>query len=233
MSLNSEDKTGGTGGVGAQHMQAPRLQSGGIGFAAWQANMDVFLQRAGAEGIHRKPMAEAVWTDMARRAEEWAEEALSAALALVSGGCGAGSSSSAKSETLSAEVKEARKLVSATVERSRKVFGTLYSALPEELRAQVAHIAQGWAYGLWHWLETKFQSTEEDSVGELLAQWTSLRQEEDESFDAYRARVNKARRAAGARQGEAVGAHVRATCCWTVCSRGTSRRCWRSRPAAN
>jgi hypothetical protein len=191
MSLNSEDKTGGTGGAGAQHIQAPRLQSGGIGFAAWQANMDVFLQRAGAEGIHRKPMAEAVWTDMARRAEEWSEEALSAALALVSGGCGAGSSSSAKSETLSAEVKEARKLVSATVERSRKVFGALYSALPEELRAQVAHIAQGWAYGLWHWLETKFQSTEQDSVGELLAQWTTLRQEEDESFDAYRARVNR------------------------------------------
>ena len=49
----------------------------------------------------------------------------------------------------------------------------------------------GWAYGLWHWLETKFQSTEEDSVGELLGQWSSLRQDEGQSFDAYRAEVNK------------------------------------------
>jgi hypothetical protein len=42
------------------------------------------------------------------------------------------------------------------VERSRKVFGMLYSSLPKELRAQAAHIPQGWAFGLWHWLETKF-----------------------------------------------------------------------------
>ena len=81
--------------------------------------------------------------------------------------------------------------MSSTVERSRRVFGAIYSALPDELKAQSAHIAQGWAYGLWHWLETKFQSTEEDSVGELLGKWSSLRQEEAESFDSYRARVNK------------------------------------------
>ncbi len=58
MSLNSEDKMGGGGGS-TLHLQAPRLLSGGVGYAAWQSNMDVFLQRAGAEGTHRKPMAEA------------------------------------------------------------------------------------------------------------------------------------------------------------------------------
>ena len=167
-------------------MQAPRLHNGGIGYAAWRDNMDVFLQRAGAEGIHRKVMTEAAWTEMSRRVEEWSAEAFDAAMALVSGSTTGSSSIAAP---LSAEMKEARKVVSLTVERSRKVYGTLYSALPEELRAQVAHMAQGWAYGLWHWLETKFQSTEQDSVGELLAQWTTLRQEEDETFDAYRARV--------------------------------------------
>ena len=88
-------------------------------------------------------------------------------------------------------MKTARALVSAGVERSRKVYGILYSSLPDDLRAQVAHIAQGWAYGLWEWLEKKFQSTEEDNVGALLAQWTVLQQEEEESFDAYRARVNR------------------------------------------
>ena len=49
---------------------------------------------------------------------------------------------------------------------------------------------ENFAYGLAHWLETKLQSTEQDNVGELLAQWVALRQEDDESFDAYRARVN-------------------------------------------
>ena len=62
MSFNSEDKgTGGAGGggsngaAGAHLLQqaAPRLQSGGIGYAAWQTNMDVFLQRNGAEASIR------------------------------------------------------------------------------------------------------------------------------------------------------------------------------------
>ena len=182
MSSNSEDKgAGGGAGAAGLHLQAPRLQSGGIGYAAWRTNMDVFLQRAGAEGIHCNPLTEDAWKNMSRRVEGWSADALRDALALVMAGEAdeAASSSSALSPTtavsVAAEVKEARRLVSATVERSRKVFCTLYSSLPEELRAQVAHIPQGWAYGLWHWLETKFQSTEEDSVGELLMQWTSLR----------------------------------------------------------
>ena len=192
MSLSSQEQVVG-GGSSALHLQAqaPRLQSGS-GYAAWRSNMDVFLQRAGAEGIHRKPLTEADWTTLSQRVEEWSADAFNAAVALVGGnGNATGSSSSATaSPSATPEVKEARRVVSAMVERSRRVFGTLYSSLPEELRAQAAHIAQGWAYGLWYWLETKFQSTEEDNVGVLLSQWTSLKQEEDETFDAYRARVN-------------------------------------------
>ena len=172
--------------------------------------MDVFLQRNGAEGIHQKPMPEAKWLEMSRRSEAWAAEALETAMALVLGGdygsssaagdidASSSSSSSATNltvplpeETLSESVKAGRKLVTAAVERSRRVFGVLYSALPEELRAQTGHIATGWAYGLWHWLETKFQSTEEDSVGELLGKWSAMRQDDGQSFDAFRAEVNK------------------------------------------
>ncbi|HXS18641.1 MAG TPA: hypothetical protein VN764_15695, partial [Polyangiaceae bacterium] len=199
--------------MGGGLQQAPRLGTGGIGYAAWRPSMDVFLQRSGAEGIHRTPMAEAKWLDMSQRSEAWAAEALDAAMALVLGNdvsssssklgaspaASSESASSSKAEstvvvpvtTLSAELKAGRQLVSATVERSRRVFGALYSALPEELKAQTGHIAQGWAYGLWHWLETKFQSTEDDSVGELLGRWSSLHQDEGQSFDAYRAEVNK------------------------------------------
>ena len=94
---------------------------------------------------------------------------------------------------LSDSLKSARKIVTQTVERSRKVYGIIYAALPVELRAQVAHIAQGFAYGLWNWLEAKFQSTEEDHVGDLLESWSTLHQDIGESFDAYRARVNELR----------------------------------------
>ena len=227
MSLNN-DKDLGAGGMGSNHSaalaQAPRLSSGGIGYAAWRTNMEVHLQRIGAESIHSVAMQESKWLLMSSRAAAWKQEALDDALALVLGegssSCRASSSTSssngeqkavaaesssavtasgalaetvagvAKAE-ISESIKAGRKIVASTVERAHRVFGVIYSALPDELKAQAAHIAQGWAYGLWHWLETKFQSTEEDSVGELLGQWSSLRQEEVESFDSYRARVNK------------------------------------------
>jgi transposase InsO family protein len=206
MSLSNNDDKGVGASVGSLangHLQAPRLQTGGVGYATWKPSMDVHLQRMGADGIHRKPLTEAVWKGMVVKDEAWKQEAFLAAMQLaltVDDGSASSSSASApnstvtassKSEPLSSEVKEARKLISTMVERSQRVFGVLYSALPDELRLQVAHLPQGWAYGLWIWLESKFQSTEEDSVGDLLAQWTTLQQEVDETFDAYRARVNK------------------------------------------
>ena len=207
MSANSnENGAGQAASAVAGALQLPRLPAGGVGFAAWAASVDVALERAGAAGIHRKPMAKEQWQDLADRVDGWREEELSAAIALVTGGAALQGSAATKgadaggsggnaqgSAPLAAEAKEARKLVASTVERSRRVFGMLYASLPEELRAQVAHLPQGWAHGLWLWLEAKFQSTEQDSVGELLAQWTTLRQEEDETFDAYRARVNQLR----------------------------------------
>lgn len=51
-----------------------------------------------------------------------------------------------------------------------------------------------WAYGLWKWLENKFefQSREADNVLGLLKKCYDLAQEPSESFDAYdRTRVNK------------------------------------------
>ena len=54
------------------------------------------------------------------------------------------------------------------------------------------------------------RDTEEDSVGAMLSEWTQLRQAEDESFDAYRARVeDELATLLEACQGEAVRTHVR------------------------
>src|SRR3954453_11309421 len=84
--------------------QAPRLSSGGIGYSTWRDNMHVYLQRAGAEGIHCKVMKEVAGVAMTRSAEEWASDELASALALISGGSSGSSSSSsiAKEEALTA-----------------------------------------------------------------------------------------------------------------------------------
>ena len=197
MSLNSEESKGSGGAGGAS--QAPRLVAGG--YAAWKPMMDVHLQRISAEETHTEPQDVEAWkTDNASH-KTWSRETKAAARAVLHGDAatsmdadGASSSTpgTAKKLVLSDEVKAARKIVSADVERSHRIFGAIYAALPDDLRAPVAHIPQGFAYGLWHWLETKFQSTEEDSVDELWSRFAELSQSvEDESFDAYRARVNQ------------------------------------------
>ena len=204
-----DDKVGGHGAagaaaVGALHAaQAPRLRSAAGGYAAWKPDMDVYLERVGADGVHKRAMTDESWRKLALQVQSWSDEALAQALASIgvedaattasgaAGGATAATGSSTKSAEPTSEQKEQRRLVTALVERSRRTFGVIWAALPEELRVQAAHVPQGFAAGLWLWLQQKFQNTEQDSVGELLAQWVALRQEEDESFDAYRARVNQ------------------------------------------
>ena len=69
---------------------------------------------------------------------------------------------------LSDEDAAQRKLLRELVERSTRVYGVLYAALPEELRKQAESIPRGCAYGLWHWLQTKYQSTEPNHAAVLL-----------------------------------------------------------------
>jgi len=199
MSLNySEDKGGNSGALiqmSSTAGHAPSLQASN--YAAWAPSMEVFLQRNGAEGIHKKVMTKQQYEELEANVARWNDEVLFAAAALVADPSSSSiglDSKPLKSEIgsgISSEVKEARRLLSAQLERSRRMFGHIWYSMPEELRAQSAHITPGWAYGLWNWLSTKFQSTEQDRVGELLAAWTSLSQQEEESFDAYRARVNR------------------------------------------
>jgi len=209
MSLNSDmDKNGtmSTSSVLSAGVVAPRLTAGSS-YSSWRPNMDVFLQRSGAEGIHTQATTKDEWITTSQLVVMWGEEAFAAALALA---LGSNNNNSAASDaansnslppspsvtdvkvplSLSEEMKAARKLVSARVERSRRVYGIIYGALPDELRLQVADLPTGWAYGLWKWLQDKYQSTEEDNVNALVGQWMQLKQEDTESFDAYKARVN-------------------------------------------
>jgi len=198
---NAQQSAGAGGaGVGAA-AQAPKLRSGAQ-YAQWVGPMQVFLERFGANGVHVRPLTPKQWKEYQDSVRLWSEEAFDEAAALLFSGSGAsdGSSSSCSvkdessmaSSGPSAEVLKARKVVTQRVENSIRVYGVIYSTLPEELRPQVETAVQsGFAYGLWKWLEEKYQSTEQDSVGELLMQWITLGQNEEESFDAYRARVDK------------------------------------------
>ena len=77
-----------------------------------------------------------------------------------------------------------------TIGRSRKAFGFLFAALPADLRQLVADVPQGYAFGIWSFLEKKFRNTEQDSVMALWERLTTVSAEPDETFDAYKARVD-------------------------------------------
>ena len=172
MSLTSID-SGRADGAAAGGDRAPQLRAGG--YAAWKPAMDVYLQRHGAAGVHKETLTEEGWSYDCSEVAAWNTDTLSAARKhmraaatnAASGGSG-GSLTQEPAAALTAEVKADRLTLTANVERSHKAFGSIYSALTEDLRLQVAHLPQGWAYGLWMWLERKYQSTEADSVGVLL-----------------------------------------------------------------
>ena len=173
MSANSNNEKG--SGAGAD--KAPRLLAGG--YAAWKDVADNWLDTRGAQGVHRKPLEAAVWRQRRDKADALRDEELAQAFA----------DGDIEESKASDKARKATQLH--FVDNSIRVYGLLYSCLAEELRLQVAHIDKGHAYGLWHWLETKFQSSESDSVYVLLSDWMSLQMMDGESFDSYRARVDK------------------------------------------
>ena len=176
--------------------RAPRLQPGS--YAAWKEPTHVFLQSKGAQNVHRAEMPPAKWVALTTAAARWEQEELDAAFAATVSDAGTSAAASSSNGT-TATVKidgaqeKQRALMCDLIKRSERVYGYVYAALPQELQAQVAHIPSGYAYGIWHWLEEKYQSTDADNVSTLLAQWNALQQDPGESFDAYRARVNALR----------------------------------------
>ena len=98
--------------------------------------------------------------------------------------------SEVKQEPATAEAVTAKKVVVAVIGRSQRAFGFLYAALPTDLRLLVADVPQGYAYGVWSYLEKKFRNTEADNVAALWKQFVSLAQSPDETFDEYKARVD-------------------------------------------
>jgi hypothetical protein len=163
--------------------------------------METFLRRVGVtEKDYKHPRDN--WAALVAEVTRWAAEEEEEAIALVLASAEQGSSSSTtppiKKEQSSAEdkateqrIKEARKLVAASVERSERAYYHILNAMPEELRPLVRGVPQGYAFGLWDFLEKRFQNTEDDNVADLFRRWNDLVQGEEESFDVYKARVDE------------------------------------------
>jgi hypothetical protein len=173
-------------GLGLAHAQVPRLVPGG--YAAWRPVMENVLMRAGVTPRdYRRENAD--WAALVEAVDRWAMEDEDKSIAFALGRGTATSSTGAVAGPTATE-KEARIGASEAVVRGKRAYALLYQALSDELRRLVAHVAQGHAYGLWSWLEKRFQSTEQDNVGDLWDQFTTLYQADDESFDEYKARVD-------------------------------------------
>src|SRR5690349_21937030 len=100
MSLNAygDDKgaMGAGGGAGALS-QAPRLRAGC--YAAWKPDMDVYLARIGADGVHKRAMSATDWQTIVDKLELWKSQEAAQHLADIgiASDSGSGSSSSSSS----------------------------------------------------------------------------------------------------------------------------------------
>lgn len=153
--------------------------------------MQTFLMRQNIEERdYTKPIARFEELAAAVTASEAAaeEEAFNA---ILNGNSGSSATAAVKKETDAQKYSDAHlALAEHAIARSRKAFGYLHAAIPDDLRLQVKAIPQGYAYGLWSFLEQKFMSTEQDSVLMLWKEFTAMRQAEDETFDEYKAKVD-------------------------------------------
>ena len=160
--------------------------SSGASHALWRPQMQTFLMR---QGIEERDYAEEIpeWTALSRMASESARSDREHAIAVL---LGKAKSIMMKQEEKSDEEAAARKQVANMIALSRKAYGFLFSALPVELRPLVADVPQGYAYGIWSFLEKRFRNTEQDTVMSLWQRLMTLDQEVDETHDIYKARVD-------------------------------------------
>ena len=175
--------------------RVPRLAGthggAGITYALWRPQMRTFLMRQGVkESDYATEIAQ--WTNLVQRVEDGERKDEQEAIAMLLSNASASSTKQVKLENASTSPPDdsATKLVTALIARSRKAFGFLYAALPTELCQLVADVPQGYAFGIWSFLENRYRNTEQDSVATLWASFTPLAQEPDEDFVTYKARVD-------------------------------------------
>ena len=179
-----------------------------MSYAAWRVQMKTFLMR---QGMEEKDYTKELphWSELEKTVQEDVDAEDDAAIALVLGAksmaaqakeepvsLSHSSSSFATKNTKSvvpdtaSDAHKAKTRVVDIITRSRKAFGFLFAALPGDLRPLVGHVPQGYAYGIWSFLEGKFRNTESASVMDLFTELMAISQDPDEEFAMYKARVD-------------------------------------------
>ncbi len=158
--------------------------------------MQSFLMR---QGVEERDYTKEIplWDQLAKAIAQSDEAAEQAAFrAVLNAPSGHVISSPSKSSQSAVKVEHAPQKAESTrvaelaMARSRRAYGYLYGALPADLRPLIADVPQGYAFGIWSYLEKKFRNTEQDSVLALWREFATMQQSDEESFDEYKARVD-------------------------------------------
>ena len=195
MSIRGWDNRGGSTNDAAAR-NVPLLRPGGdTPYSVWCPEMETYLMRVGVlTRDYKNEMKN--WSELVATVEAEAADEETAAIQRMLGQARVGDPSATvtkksvdKNQPLQKE-NDAR-LVAAMVNRAKRAYGIIYSALPHDIRELIADVPQGYAYGLWSLLKDRFESQSDDNIADVWTRYVSLSQESDEAFDAYMARVDK------------------------------------------
>lgn len=174
-------------------LKAPVLgtANGALEYNVWRPAMLTYMMRIGLkEADYAHPIPEWVKINVVLDLHEKKErkEAMDSVMGITT----SVSSSSTTTASTTTTGEEMIKKVKEIVKRASQAYSILFNSCPEHMRLliQSPAIPFGYAYGIWELLEKKYRNTEQDSVGALWQQYTSLSQGESESFADYRARVD-------------------------------------------
>lgn len=85
---------------------------------------------------------------------------------------------------------EDKKALKQVLKDNKDVYGYIYRALPDEVKKYTYDLTQDYAYELWHYLEKKYQNTEDDTITLLFGELFSCRMMDTESYEQYKLRVD-------------------------------------------
>ena len=189
MSLHSAAALGGheDAGSAGRAQKVPLLRpGGGCDYSVWSPEMEAYMmsQKIG----ERDYKVELPWGELVATVDgATARAELEAMQRLLKG-----VKSEHKPESKEEQERERdTKVVAAMVERSKKAYGILYSALDADLRALYDAVPRGYAFGLWSRLKKKFEDDGDANIADVWLRYMTLEQTPDEQFDAYMARVDK------------------------------------------
>jgi hypothetical protein len=137
-------------------------------YSQWRPRMQTFLMGRGiTHADYTEPIAD--WDAICAAVQVETANKRSLAVALLLNGSGVKMEQEYEEKTAQSE---AIRTVSTWINQVKLAYANLYEALPADLRLLVADVPQGYAYGIWSFLEKKFRNVQEDNVVDLWNRFT-------------------------------------------------------------